>query len=254
MTRTARPHVVVAEEKLDALITSYREAGTPRLPRETELSEHLGISRNTLREALARLEANGVIERRRRLGTFIVPGPESAPVSTPARPRYPIDEIVSIASFLESTGTPFTIRSVAVQQEPASADAAEQLGLSAGDPVYRVRRVYDVDGTAVAIGEHLIPAVLRGHEVHIEALTYGVSTFLRDVEQIPVDRVEHTVVPVLLDASSAHEFQLAAGSPALLVEAQLMSRDSDRWSVVAYGRLTFNPLRIAVGATGRQPS
>jgi DNA-binding GntR family transcriptional regulator len=251
MAPTTRPHVATAGDKLDALIASYREAGTLRLPREIELSAQLGISRNTLREALARLEASGVIERRRRLGTFILQSPEPDARTSPRLPRYPIDEIVSIASFLDGTGLPAAIRSVAVEQEPASSTVAKQFDIGDGAPVYRVRRVYDADGAALAIGEHLIPTVLRGHEVHIEELTYGVSTFLSEIERVPVEVVEHTVVPITLDAQLAQEFQVPAGTPALLVEAELQAPDGDGFATVALGRLIFNPFRITVGATGR---
>lgn len=251
MGSSTRPHVAAAGDKLDALIASYRTAGALRLPRETELSAQLGISRNTLREALARLEASGIIERRRRLGTFIV---DAAAADAPASrqlPRYPIDDIVSIAAFLESAHLSFAIRSVAVQHEAVSPAVAARFTLEPESSIYRVRRVYDADGAAVAVGEHLIPTVLRGHEVHIEQLTYGVSTFLSEIERIPVEVVEHTVVPITLDAQLAQEFRIPPGTPALLVEAELQAAESDGYTTVALGRLIFNPERITVGATGR---
>ena len=42
-----------------------------RLPRETELAEHFGISRTRLRDTLALLEQEGVITRRHGVGTII---------------------------------------------------------------------------------------------------------------------------------------------------------------------------------------
>ena len=46
-------------------------ADCDRLPRETELAEHLGISRTRLRDTLAQLEREGVITRRHGVGTII---------------------------------------------------------------------------------------------------------------------------------------------------------------------------------------
>ncbi len=42
-----------------------------RLPSESELCEHFGISRTTVRQALARLEQEGMVERRKGFGTFV---------------------------------------------------------------------------------------------------------------------------------------------------------------------------------------
>ena len=42
-----------------------------RLPRETILAEHYGISRNHLRDILAQLESEGFITRRHGVGTII---------------------------------------------------------------------------------------------------------------------------------------------------------------------------------------
>ena len=52
-------------------IRDGRFKNTDRLPTETELSAELGISRTQLRDALAILEQDGFISRRRGIGTVI---------------------------------------------------------------------------------------------------------------------------------------------------------------------------------------
>jgi GntR family transcriptional regulator, transcriptional repressor for pyruvate dehydrogenase complex len=49
-----------------------------RLPSETELVEQLGVGRGTLREAMKKLEALGVVNIQRGDGTYIVDNPSSA--------------------------------------------------------------------------------------------------------------------------------------------------------------------------------
>ncbi|HET7094109.1 MAG TPA: GntR family transcriptional regulator, partial [Thermomicrobiales bacterium] len=44
-----------------------------RLPTESELCAHLGVSRKPVRRALGQLQASGVLERRPRRGTFVSP-------------------------------------------------------------------------------------------------------------------------------------------------------------------------------------
>lgn len=248
--RTATTQTDLATERLEQLIDRQRQAGLARLPRETELSEQLGVSRNTLRDALARLAARGVVERRRRLGTFIVDVQPATAATQSATLSYPIDEIVTLPSFFESSELPIGIHSVSVTTEPASQHDAVELGIEPGTAVYRVRRVFAMDGVGAAVGEHLLPTVLRGHGVHIEALTDGISTFLREVENISIDVVDHTAGAIAADAAIARDLALPVGSPVLVVDARLSTRDGDELKVVVIGRLVFNPGLVRVHARG----
>lgn len=247
----ARVQMGRATEQLQSLIASYRAAGRERLPREIELSAELGVSRNTLREALARLEADGVIARKRRVGTIILPEPSASAVPALSALEYPIDAIVSIPEFFTRTDQRFEVLWVTVGQEVADESTGSVFGLSAGVEVYRVRRKYSIDGVPVAIGEHVIPKVLRGSRIHIDALTDGVSNFLSDVEHISVDIVEHVVSALPADAALARELEVASGAAILDVSASLQTVDDGEVSVVALGRLLFNPRHITVSATGR---
>ncbi len=248
----ARVQMGRATDQLQSLIASYRAAGRDRLPREIELSAELGVSRNTLREALARLEADGVIARKRRVGTIILPEPTASSVIPAVTAlEYPIDAIVSIPEFFTRADQRFEVLWVTVGQDVADESTAAVFGLHPGVEVYRVRRKYSIDDVPVAIGEHVIPKVLRGSRIHIDALTDGVSNFLSDVEHISVDVVEHVVSALSADAALARELAVAPGAAILDVSASLQTVEGGEVSVVALGRLLFNPRHITVSATGR---
>lgn len=57
-------------DRVRALIDENTEAGM-KLPAERQLAMQLGVSRNSLREALAKLVSEGVLLSRRGGGTFI---------------------------------------------------------------------------------------------------------------------------------------------------------------------------------------
>lgn len=62
------------QEVLEALVGMIVEAGLgigDQLPGETVLSEQLGVSRSTIREALNRWEGLGLVKRRRGSGTYL---------------------------------------------------------------------------------------------------------------------------------------------------------------------------------------
>ena len=75
-------------EKSSKLYTELREAifsrrfcpGT-QLPRETELAEDYGVSRDTLRAALARLEKEALVRRVRGKGTYVGSGRETPKIT-----------------------------------------------------------------------------------------------------------------------------------------------------------------------------
>ncbi|MCX6026842.1 MAG: winged helix-turn-helix domain-containing protein, partial [Chloroflexi bacterium] len=60
-----------AFKALEDWIRSGRFKPGEKLPSEDELSDRLGISRSTLREALGYLETHGLISRRQGIGTFV---------------------------------------------------------------------------------------------------------------------------------------------------------------------------------------
>lgn len=252
MPRTTT-QVDLAVGRLEKLIGSSRRSGELRLPRETELSEQLGISRNTLREALARLAGRGLIDRQRRLGTFIVPDGTDAAAEAPQRLLYPIDEIVTLPDFFDGTGSSYGIRSVAVETETASRAVREALTLEQGASVFRVRRVFAQGDVGAAVGEHVLATTVNGRTIHLDSLADGISTFLKDVENIDVSVVRHTVTAIGADAATARDLRIPMSSPVLVISADLCAQENGIETVVAIGRLLLNPTVLSVSATARAP-
>lgn len=229
------------------LIKDHRRRGLDRLPPESRLSAELGVSRNTLRAALARLEADGDIQRRRKVGTLITrPAEPAGDERVDHRLAYPVDLVQSVADFFIEAGVPYAVRSVTLRHEAPDVAAAEHLGVAEGDFVYRVSRTYEMDGCPAVVVEHSLPRTLKGLPVRISALADGVTTFLHEEHGIRLSRSDHWVTALAADAELSRELEVPSGTPLLAVVCKLFTEGS---TPVAIGRLVFRPDLVGVRAS-----
>ncbi|MCG5215593.1 GntR family transcriptional regulator [Streptosporangium sp. KLBMP 9127] len=231
-----RSRVDETEAALRSLIAEYQRAGVTRLPPESRLVELIGTSRSTLRDALSRLESGGEIVRRRRVGTLITAAPARAVHAGSL--AYPVDLILSLSDFLAQAHASYAVRTVNITRENADDDDAALLGVAPGAPVYRATRLYEVEGRAAARLEHRLPGTFAGQPVRIDALTDGITTWLRETENIQLTRSDHTITAEAATESLAADLDVAVGFPLLVIDCQLYASGPH---AVATGRLVFRP-------------
>lgn len=137
------------------IISGRWEAGA-RLPSEKDFCSHFEVSRTTLRQALGRLEQEGLVSRQKGRGTFV----------TGARPRSWL--LQSSDGFFEEefgrAGRAVGSEVVGVERGPLPAWACDLLGLKPGSPGVILERIRAVDGlTAMyvtnCLGDELAEAV-----------------------------------------------------------------------------------------------
>ncbi|MFJ9174036.1 GntR family transcriptional regulator [Streptomyces sp. NPDC102360] len=137
MTRLRTLRAQAAEELRTLITTDYRPGD--KLPPEAELARRIGLSRNTVREAVALLVSEGLVQRRWGVGTTVLaPAP---PASFSVTDVIPVKEIIKNAGH-EPGLSHWHHRSV--RPDP---DVAAQLDLPADDTqVWYVERVFTIDG------------------------------------------------------------------------------------------------------------
>jgi DNA-binding GntR family transcriptional regulator len=123
-----------------------------RLDNELDLTERLGVSRPTVRQAVQRLVEQGLVIRRRGLGTVVV------------APR--ILRSVALTSLYDDLSAnhrhPATTV-LAAREIEADGELASVLALPVGAAVLSVERLRLADGTPLAIMHNFLPAgLLRG--------------------------------------------------------------------------------------------
>src|SRR5262249_4231987 len=120
------------EDWLDEAIGAGRLAAGERMPCEQDLADWFGVSRMTLRQALAKLARRGLVTRTvgRRGGTFVAE-------------RKLEQDRTTLAGFSEQLrrhGIQPGARVLYATQRPAGPVSSAALGLQEGDPVDAVRR------------------------------------------------------------------------------------------------------------------
>lgn len=121
-----------------------------KLPPETVLAEQLGVSRTALREALQRLESEGYIARRRRVGTVVLARRLSLDAG--------LEKLNSITQIIEGAGM---VPGTAVRdwrRESANSLIAQMLEIDVGDEVSVIERVRTADDIPFCYDISFIPA------------------------------------------------------------------------------------------------
>ncbi|WP_323374021.1 GntR family transcriptional regulator [Plantactinospora alkalitolerans] len=154
-------------QQLEQAITSGALPAGCRLDNEIELADQLAVSRPTLRKAIETLVRQGLLVRRRGLGTVVMARPVRRPLA-----------LTSLFDDLASTGRAPTTEVLEFGLGPADQDAATALGVPEGTEVIVVERLRRSDGAPLALMRNYLPPALVG--VDRESLgEYGLYQLLR---------------------------------------------------------------------------
>lgn len=192
-------------DRLLAACADGRLDGDTRLPGENRMAEIFGVTRVTMRRALARLQQEGILQARKGVGIFVRPMPL----------RYRLDHGNRFADGLDRPGATIGATTLALARDRADAEEAEALALAAGDPVIRLTRLRQVDGAPVYLSRKTFPAAsLPDFET-----AYANRSSVRDVFQAhghaTYRRVQTRVSGGFATDAEAEALRLSPGMPVL---------------------------------------
>ncbi|WFB10313.1 GntR family transcriptional regulator [Streptomyces sp. LX-29] len=192
-------------QSLRASILGRRPHEPLRLPTEDRLAEHYGVSVLTMRQALKELEAEGLISRHRRRGTFIEP---SAQRGAPVRLLGSVDAIVA-----QQSGERTEI--LGHGPEPVPGELAEYFPDLEEAVAYRRLRSDERGGEPTNWAENLVRPELAERIDLADLARWPMTKVLRDAVGVRISRITDTVEARLADPETARLLDVPLLSPIL---------------------------------------
>lgn len=180
------------------------------LPTELELQEFFGLSRTPIRQALARLSADGLIDRKRSQGTIVLP-------------KLFEESLTSLTTFtqeVERRGLTPSCRVLDFRVVAADADDRRHLDLHGATEIYHVRRLRAVDGDPVGVWTSHIPVGivpgLQAADFTETGPRQSMYHVLEQVHGIKLVRASETFRAVSLSPEFARLLNMPANTAVLL--------------------------------------
>lgn len=200
-------------------------------PTDDQLAREFGLSRHTVRESVRRLQDDGLISRRRGVGTFV------------RRPtiEQPHGALYSLFRSIEDQGreqrSDVLDLSVVIDEH-----AAARLQLGEASELVRLERLRRVDGTPLAHDVAWLPAELARPLLEVDFGHTALYDELAAVCHVHPDAGSEWIHPVVPDAKQRRLLGIPAGSAAFWIERLALAgsrRVEWRESVVRADHYTF---------------
>jgi DNA-binding GntR family transcriptional regulator len=185
-----------------------------RLPSESELCAHYGVSRITVRQAITALVNEGLLRRRQGRGTYVLSPRLTEPLADPER-------------FLTSGFDGEDRKNITVfsaETVPAADWIAAKLGISPGDDVHKIRKVLAAEGVRLAFRTTFVPKRLAPDLLDRD-LASSLHALMERLYRLHPTRTDETIEFIVADDFRAEMLHVPLGHPLVLVE-RLLSLES----------------------------
>ncbi len=175
------------------------------LPSEADLAVQFGVTRMTVRQALAGLAAQGRIERRHGHGTVVMP------FHLQRRPQRPM----GLADELEARGLRPGSRILQLEEVRPSAEVRALLWVGPRGTVIRLRRLRYADDVLIGLQETVLPTRHAPGLTQLDLTDRSLGRVLRERHGLAAAWADLTIEAVVADASNSGHLEVAPGAPLL---------------------------------------
>lgn len=188
-----------------------------QLPAERDIAERVGISRMTVRQALAFLDREGTLAVQRGIGTFV------------AAPKLRFDAL-HLVGFAEETmrqGGAVVSRVIELGVVRPPAPVATALRLPASESAIKVVRLRATGDDALLLETSYLPADRCAGLEHENLETHSLYALLETRYGLPLARATQTVEANVADEFEANLFRIGVAAPVLIVEGVTYTTNDD---------------------------
>lgn len=178
-----------------------------RFPTDRELVADYGVSRHTVREAVRRLQQEGVVTRRRGKGSFVADAEFEQPLGT----------MYSLFRSIEEQGVPQT--SVVLAQEARTdAEAADVLDLDRDTPLFYLERIRLAADEPLALDRAWLPLQVTRPLLEVNFTRTALYDELRGTCGVGPESGVERIRPVIPARAEAVKLGLDPGEPAFEID------------------------------------
>ncbi len=173
-----------------------------------------GVSRATIRQAIAELCSEGVLYRLPRRGTYV------------AAPKFSatLGELVGFSEELHERGLSAETTVLSMSSGPAETAEAESLEVPPGSPVFRIERLVRVERTPLFYDQTLLPSAVGEGLTAAEVRSLPLYTLI-ERRGVHLGEGDQTIEAVRATGREAGCLQVSEGSP--LLRVRRVTRDTD---------------------------
>jgi GntR family transcriptional regulator len=195
------------EEWLRGQIANGQLQPGDMLAPEIALSEQLGVSRLTLRQALNNLTNDGLLIRKRAIGTFVAP--------TRSKITFKREHLLGVTEEVSSEG--LTVRSRVLEQTliPAAGILGQELQLTNNALVIRIQRLRSIGEEPLVIETTCHPYQLFPELLHMDLTDKSIYAILQEKYDSRPEEALDSFVASTASKEEAQLLQIDPGAPVM---------------------------------------
>lgn len=211
---SAQPMYLQIKETLKLRILNGDYAAHERLPSESELMKHFGVSRITVRQALRDLHSDGLVFSVQGKGTFV------------SKPKA-IQDVQRLQGFGEamtSQGYETSTRVLTIKERRPSKAVAEAFAAKKSEKVVEVVRIRYLNREPISVDHSYFPIEI-GQKLFARDLATDIFPMLENELNQPLDYANLYIEATIADEEQAQQLNIEQGAPVLKITRLVFTRD-----------------------------